>query len=249
MKYSVSSWVLICLLTQISFAQNESYQFELFTANLDGSKLSVITLEENFVFEKEFSDPISSASDLDEDGIDELLIVDSIQNNSNINFILYVFNTLDTFYLVDSIASGSSYPYETTSDMFAEQEGEIEGVILVCGNPSFDIFNSGAISNFLPVNCYKFEEAEIFPVNEEIYNVFLNENENIISYLDEFYNSSGKNCESSVKLKSAIASAYANYINAGEESVATQFLKNYYLCDDIEEFKDQINELLNEGSE
>ncbi len=41
-----------------------------------------------------------------------------------------------------------------------------------------------------------------------------------------------------------IAAVYANYINAGEKSVASQFLKNYYLCEDLEQFKQKLNELI-----
>ena len=76
---------------------------------------------------------------------------------------------------------------------------------------------------------------QFFLVNDEVYNVFINENESIINYLDDYLNDNSKNCKTSITVKAAIAAAYANYINAGEKSVASQFLKNYYLCEDLEQ--------------
>jgi hypothetical protein len=228
------------LISQISFAQNESYPFELFTANIEGTRLSVVTLEQNLIFKKDFVHPAGYTSDLDEDGINELLIIDSIPSDSRTNFKLFIFNTLDSFYLVDSINSGGLPPYETASE-------ETAGMIIVSGNPLFDLFNEGVIEYFVPINCWKYEDAALFLDNNEIYDIFISENEYLIDYIDEFYLENGVVCTTSQKMKAAIASAYVNYINAGEESVASQFLKNYYLCEDFEEFRNQVNVLINKS--
>ena len=54
----------------------------------------------------------------------------------------------------------------------------------------------------------------------------------------------GFNCSTSQLYKGIVASVYANYLNAGEQSLATQMLKKYYLCDDIELFKQEIIDLI-----
>jgi len=242
MKYQFRFCLFFSFLTQISFAQNHSYPFEFFTANIEGTNLNVITPEKNLIFKKEFFHPASYTSDIDEDGIDELIVIDSILSNGKTSFNLFVFNTLVSFYLVDSISSGSFLPYETASE-------ETAGMIIVSGNPLFEIFNKGVTEFFLPVNCWKYEDAALSLVNNEIYDIFISENEFLIDYIDKFYSENGEDCSTSLKIKPAIAAANANYINAGEESVASQFLKNYYLCDNIEEFRNQINELLSKDSE
>jgi len=230
------------LFTQTSFAQNQSYPFEFFTANIEGTKLSVITPEQKLIFQKEFVQPASHTSDMDEDGVNEMLIIDSVKINGGINFILFIYNTLDSFYLADSINSGSFLPYETASE-------ETEGLIIVTGNPSFEIFNKGVSDYFLPINCWKYENAALSLINDEIYDIFISENEYVVDYIDKFYLENGEDCNSSLKIKPAIAAAFVNYINAGEQSVASKFFKNYYLCDDIEEIENQIHVLLNKGSE
>jgi hypothetical protein len=230
------------LFTQISFAQVNSYPFEFFTAHIEGTKLSIITPEQNLIYEKDFVHPAVYTSDLDEDGINELLIVDSILSDNRINFNLFIYNTLDSFYLADSISSGSYLPYETVSE-------EVSGIIIVSGNPLFDLLNEGVEEYFIPVNCWKYEDAALILMNADIYDIFISENEFLIDYIDDIYLEYGEECSTSLKLKSAIASAYANYINAGEESVASQFLKNYYLCEDFEEFRNKISEMLNTSFE
>ncbi|OGU73513.1 MAG: hypothetical protein A2V93_06510 [Ignavibacteria bacterium RBG_16_34_14] len=226
--------LFICfLLTQISFAQKESYQFELFTASLEGTKLSVITPDENLVLEKEFFHPFSFISDLDEDDVQELLIIDSIQTNGNTGFILYVFNTIDSFYLADSINSGLIFPYETFS-------GEIEGLIIVTGNNDFSYLNKESEIKAIPINCWKFEDGEIFYVNEELYDIFITENETVLSSIDlEDIN----HCVKSTEMKSLLATVYINSLNAGEKASAENFLKTFYLCEDIEKFKEELDSL------
>ena len=66
----------------------------------------------------------------------------------------------------------------------------------------------------------------------------------VVDYLDDYFDSNVKNCNSSEQVNNIIASGYINYKNAGELSVANQFLLKYYLCTDIEDFKKKIEKLL-----
>ncbi len=131
--------------------------------------------------------------------------------------------------------------------MFSNEEG---GEIIVTGNPDFEYFDSDDDQDsdiFLPINCWKYESGQIYIVNADIYDLYIQENEEIIDYLDSFTDSGEYNCDLSRRNRSAIAAGYANYINAGELTIASQFIKKYYLCADMNEFLDNINRLLNQG--
>jgi hypothetical protein len=226
-----------CFFAELTLSQQQAeFLFESFSASIENRNLSVFNNEEELIYQKEFYNPLCYKADLDLDLSDELLVKDSVKKSGSLCFTLYVFNTLDTFYLADSIDSGEVFPFET-------EDRETGEIILVCGNPSFTLFNQGD-SAFLPLNCFRFSEAEVYKANDEVYDIFISANDAIIKYLDEFYNSAKRNCTTTEKIKPAIAAAYVNYINAGENSVANQFLKNYYLCKDINQFKDNIMELI-----
>ena len=87
------------------------------------------------------------------------------------------------------------------------------------------------------------ENNELFLVNDELYEPFIFENGNLIQLL-EYYTENRNDCFVSQSNKGIIASAYTNYINAGEQSLASQLLKKYYLCEDVELFKQQIIDLI-----
>ncbi len=74
-------------------------------------------------------------------------------------------------------------------------------------------------------------------VNDEVYDLFMNENDAIIDYLDTYFQSHENDCTNSKEVLGAIAAGYANYINAGEESSADHFLSNYYFCLDKDALK------------
>ena len=72
---------------------------------------------------------------------------------------------------------------------------------------------------------------------------FQSENESLMDYLEDYFDSNVKNCNSSEQVNNIIAAGYINYKNAGELSVANQFLLKYYLCPDILNFKQKIEKL------
>jgi hypothetical protein len=244
MKSLLSFCVFLNLLPQISFTQNEPYHL-----NFVENTLKVTTSEDTIIFKKTFSHPFIFSSDLDGDNLEEILVIDSLYNIGDTNFILYVFNTLDSMYLADSINSGSVYPYVAFP-------GEIEGLIIVSGNPDFSYLsanrqdlNDGSKMKTLPVNCWKFEDGEIFLVNRELYEIFVNENEAILSTIENFQSDYSDNCAKSKAIKSLIASAYINYLNAGENASAENFLKTFYQCDDFENFKKELDNLFYKENE
>ena len=219
------------------FAQQDTLGFDNFYLTFQNKELRVFDNNNGIIYQKKFIHPSPYTSDLNDDNSDEYLVLDSTANNGMPWFTLYIYNTKDNFSYIDSIISGTTEPYETTS-------GDLGGTIVVSGNIDFEQFNKGNDNYFIPINCWRYENSSIFLVNDEVYNVYIYENESIINYLDDYFNDNPKNCKSSDSLKAPIAAAYANYINAGEKSVASQFLKNYYLCKDLPEFRQKLNELI-----
>lgn len=223
------------------FAQDASFSFSSFDIKINGSK--ILTEDKNgaVLYEKNFEKPASFFIDLDGDNIDEFLVVDSLKKNEKLFFTLFIYNTIDAFYLVDSVYSGSIEPYNAISE-------EIGSIIIISGNSEFDIFNEQSDINVLPVNYWKYESGELFRINDEIYNGFINENDNLIEILENYISEDGSDCNVSLKLKSVIASAFANFINADEEAAASQLLSEYYLCEDVDQFKNQMLALLKKGN-
>ncbi len=204
---------------------------------IDNSLVTAFDLNGKPVYNKKFNFPQSFSSDLDGDGINEVLVEDTYRKGINTYYILYIFNTIDTFSLADSVVSGLRAPYVTGSE-------DAGGTIIVTGNPKFDSFNKDTSDIFVPVNCWMFENGELFNVNDEVYNLFIRESEGIMDFIDSYPESDAKNCSSSKILEAAIASGYVNYLNAGEKILAEQFIKKYYKCPDLNEFKKKIKALL-----
>ncbi len=233
-----SLFTLSCMLiTCLTFGQNNSYTFDPFTANLDNSLLKVTDKRGSLIFEKKFANPSCESMDLDNDGVNEFLVINSYKKGWKTFYTLYIFNTIDSFFIADSVNSGMLEPYITGSK-------EIEGEVIISGNQDFDRFNNDSTKVFLPINCWKYENGDVYIVNSDIYNLFISENEGIIDFIDDYYYSNSKDCSNLKNVISAIAAGYANYINAGDRSIAGKFLNKYYSCDDINRFKNELNNLL-----
>jgi hypothetical protein len=189
------------------------------------------------MYDKKFSNPKSFYADLDKDGINEYLVIDSLKVSNNPFFSIYVYNCADTFYLIDSIQSGALSPYLENS----KEEGSN---IIITGNIDFMQFNTDTNNYFLPINCWRLKSDNIYLVNDDIYNLFIANNNDITDYMDDYFSTNPKNCSSSDKAKAAVASVYANYLSAGEKALANQFLNNYYFCNDRIQFQQKLNEIM-----
>ena len=219
------------------FSQNKNeFVTDLFTLALNNNSLSVLDKNESQIYSNKFQNPAGYLSDLNMDGNDEFLVKDAVSVDNKARYELYIYNLLDTFFLAGKINSGTTEPYEAES-------GEIEGLIIVAGNSDFSFMNKDSEFLLLPINCWKFEEGKISIVNSEIYDSFITENNNILLTLDSFFVENGNDCNSSSRIKSFIGSAYINYLNAGENSVASNFIETYYSCDDAAQFKQELDNI------
>ncbi len=238
MKLQILIFIL-CIASLKSFSQERNYTLNIFTGRFEKNHLEVFDSTNKKVYEKTFHNPVEQLVDLDDDGVNEFLITDSYKKGDANFYTLYIYNTIDSFYVADSIRSGFIEPSERESE-------EYKGIIIVTGNYNFDIFNKDEGDKYLPIECWHYENGKISSINDQIYNIFISENDTLIDLLDTYFESHTNDCNSIVKVKGIVATVYANYLSAGEKILAAQFLKKYYRCNDIEIFKQKLNELLQE---
>ncbi|MGE5436824.1 MAG: hypothetical protein ACM3O3_06315 [Syntrophothermus sp.] len=232
------SILFIIILYSASFAQDTTFTFDDYNISVTNGILSVEDSAAGLTFTKKFSNPVVDVIDLDDDGVNEILIKDFTVQNSKNNYSIYVCKDLENgFAISDSIESGSVEPYSISSDSME--------YVLVTGNPKFDKYNENNEEVYSPINCWKYEGNQLVLINDEFYDIFINENENIINYLDEYFDVNKKDCNSSKAVLAAIVSAYINYLNAEEHTLALQIIQNYYFCTDKDNFKKQLD-ILNE---
>ena len=219
------------------YSQNGIYDYGSYYVKMDNSTLMAFHSDSTIFYQKKFTNPQDFAVDLDSDNVNEIVIIDFDSINNKKNYSIFVYNTLDSLYLVDSINSGSTEPYQVFSK-------ELNTTLLVSGNAAFDSLNTIDSLSYLPLNFWKFEDGALFLANASVYDLYITENDNIIDLVEEFYLQNGKTCESTQKIKGAIASGFVNYYNSGELTFASQFLKNYYLCSNIDDFRKFLNKAL-----
>jgi hypothetical protein len=219
------------------YCQGRTYIYDLFTAKIENSHLQVLDKDKHLVLEKIFNEPYDLSVDLEGNGNEEYLVVDHFKKDDKDHYTLYIFNTVDSFYLKDSIYSGYVEPYHTNSE-------EAGGIIIITGNPKFDSLNAPNNDVYLPINCWQYGKGEISLVNDKIYKLFISENDTMMDVLESYFDSNGADCKSTVFMKGLIASVYANFMHAGDKLLAAQFLRRYYHCDDIDDFRKRLNSLL-----
>ena len=225
--------LLLLIIYSNSFSQANNFDVGNFSFTLNNAVLSALK-DDSLIYIKNFVNPAIDSTDLDNDGINELEIIDSTNSSGQAFYTIYIYSTLDSFYLADSIYSGITMPY------LAESE-DVNGKIIVTGSPFFDHYNDESGTSFSPINCWNYESGEVFDVNDEVYDLFMDENDSIIDYLDNYFQLKEYNCTNSKEVLGAIVTAYTNYIHAGEESAAQQFFSTYYYCLDAENFKKELN--------
>jgi hypothetical protein len=237
-RYSIPLLSIFLLSFSFNVLSQTKTEFtsELFQIFLIDNNLTVQTKEGIEIYSKDFQNPSAYTFDIDSDGIDELFLIDTL---NTLEYLLNLYNLLDTFYLAAEINSGTIDPYRISL-------GEIEGLIIVTGNSDFSYLNEHSNIKTLPINCWKYEDGELFSVNEELYEIFISENENLLSILEE---EEITNCDKSKQYKSIISSIFVNYLNAGEITSADNFLLTFYKCEDLNSFKLELEQILTKGKD
>ena len=229
--------LFLFFLACLTYAQNEVYDYGNYYLRVENSTLEAFGKDSTLIYQKQFFNPQFFTVDLDSDYVNEVVVIDNNNINKRKNYTLFVFNTLDSLYIADSINSGSMEPYQVYSK-------ELNTILLATGNAALDSLNTIDSLSYLPLNFWKFEDGALYLANVSVYDPYISENDNIIDLIEEYYLQNGKSCESTRKIKGAIASGFINYMVIGEKTFASQFLKNYYLCSDFDAFKQLLMKTL-----
>ncbi|MFA6597752.1 MAG: hypothetical protein WCS69_08515 [Ignavibacteriaceae bacterium] len=224
---------LFLLLVVAGFGQNSGKN--IFEPKLEKGKLTVTDVAGKIIFEKSFTEPVEFFVDLSNGPNAEYLIRDKINEKGKPKYYAFIYCITDSFYLIDSVYSGVYEPVPFYSE-------EIARTLLLTGKPEFDSLCSAFEQEyFSAVTCLQLEDGKLFNVDDLVYDVFLQENEPVISFIESSWGGSSKDCSVSEEIKSAVATVYINYVNAGEKVLARQFLNDYYLCPDKEAFKNFLD--------
>jgi len=222
----ILGFLLLCIVV----GKGQSSPPKVFEPKLENNKVSVVNSSGEIIFEKYFNDPTELFVNLSDGSVTEYLIRDKIVERGIPKYSAFIYSITDSFYLIDSVYSGVYEPAPFYSN-------ELERTLLLTGNTAFDsLYSPLEHEYFSPVSCLLYEDGGLFNANDLVYEIFLQENEQIISYVESSWSGSNKNCATSMELRSAIVAAYVNYLNAGEKVLARQFLNDYYLCPDKESF-------------
>lgn len=224
---------LLLLSAVVGFGQYN--RKNIFEPKLENNKLTVADTSGKTIFEKHFNEPAEFFVELSNGPEIEYLIRDKKIVNGIPKYFAFVYSITDAFSLIDSLYSGVYEPVPFYSD-------ELDRTLLLTGNPDFDsLCSSFEHEYFSSINCMVIEEGKLYNVNDLVYDVYLQENEQAISFIESTWSGSAKDCSTSTEIKSAVAAVYVNYLNAGEKVLARQFLNDYYLCPDKESFKNFLD--------
>jgi hypothetical protein len=230
----ISSFLLFLFFFCETGAQQKVLEYDSYRIDLKGNSLEIFS-GETLIHKKTFHNPAEYTTDLDNDGIEEFLIIDRSGSEGSELFRMYIYNTIDSVYLADTINSGYIEPYVTVSE-------ELEEIVIISGNTDF--MQADFAGLHIPINVLKYESGELFLINDELYDIFITENEEILEYLQNYFYGRDVTCSNSREVQDAIAAAYANYINAGEPTLASQLITKYYNCNDKDAFIEQLNNLV-----
>jgi hypothetical protein len=205
---------------------------------IQGTTLVVKDQSDNLVYQKQFHSPVGKFVDFDNDSLNEYFVVDTKSDGSYIYYTGYIFCQKDSFYLADSIYSGITEPSVTVSE-------ENNTTVLIAGQSELDSLNILYSSNvfYTSFNCFRFSDCKLYNANDEFYDIFVDDNDFLISYIEKEYNISSKNCAKTNSLKPAIAVLYLNLLKASEISMAKQVINSCYFCDDKEDFIKYLKDL------
>jgi hypothetical protein len=220
----------------VLFAQAENYEFDNFTVTVQKNILSVKSVSGETIYTRQFDNLKEFTSDLDGDSIPEFCVSEEMKNGNNTIYKMLVYNTVDTFTLADSLESLNMEPYSVAD----EDSGQL---VFVAADTNFLRF-AGDVPVTAAVNCYEFDGLNFVQINDQIYDIFMRQNEEIVDSLDNFFDDNSNDCASSKKVLSLIASLYVNYKNADENSISLHLLNKYYFCSDLLDFKSKLDGLL-----
>ncbi len=188
---------------------------------------------------KEFAGPINHLFiDFNSDGTEELFIEETQKINKQNFYYTYIYATGDSVFLIDSIGSGIMKPYHEFSE-------EFNSLILVTGDVYVDLLITLSPGKTLisPKVYWLYDGKEFFSIEEEMYDEYLAENEELILTLPALKKEHSEDCAFAKNYRGLLLTIYMNYIFANELTLANKFISNYYNCEDFKQIIDNLNEI------
>jgi hypothetical protein len=230
--------IFMLLVSNSVFSQSENYEFDGFSVSVNENMVTAKLSSGEVFYSAKFNNLTESLVDLDNDSLPEFCVTTKNITGKNEYYKVYVFNAVDSFYLADSLESLNIEPYT----IIDEESGKS---YLVTGNPALKKIAGKNEEKIYPsIDCYGYDGNAFFRANDQVYDVFMQANEELLDSVDVFYKSNAMDCSKSNGITSCIAAVYLNYKNANEDSMALHFLNKYYFCNDIMEFKARLGGLL-----
>lgn len=231
-RMSISVFVIILFLLSFEiFSQADTINFDSYRVIFSPVNIYVTDINDDTIYTMNYHNAYHLTADLDNSGTEELIIIDSLSGSGYPEYILYLYVT-DDFRFIDSLISPVVEPYQAYTE-------DIESMLIVTGDDRFTDFLTGDIMQ-LPIICWAFDGEYLVNVNNLVYDVFISENDYLTDFISENNRLKGEPCQVSISRLSAIVSVYVNYLNAGENSLAEQFINLFYLCEDKELLKRRL---------
>ncbi len=176
--------------------------------------------------------------DLDGDGIEEAFIIDNKGSNLLPNYTLYVFSLYRELEFVDSIYSGRVEPT-------AEFNEEMNATLLSVGIHQMDslLFLQAQDTLIVPRKYYVYDGYDLINISYDLYSLYMDQNNSLLSDFPNLMENGKIDCERGDRLIGVIFTIYYNYLQAAEESSATNFLKSYQICSKFSKLKSLLDTL------
>ena len=185
-----------------------------------------------------FHSPELYRLDLDGDDIEEIVIIDNNLKENAPDYTLYIFSTDEGLELADSLYSGRLEPIIEFSE-------ELNATLLCTGIHQLDslLFLTGQDTIITPRKYSLYDGSEIINVSNDLYSLYLTQNDALLDDYPNLVENGTMDCAEGDKVLSLIFTVYYNYIQAGEQSLANNFLATYHSCPKFSKLKRLLDSL------
>lgn len=221
-----------------SFVQDTIQNFSVEIVIAKGNFTLIIKeLKKGKIYQKKFFNPNLVFYDLDGDGIDEAVVIDSVESNERTSFSIYVYSFFPKFEFCDSINIGKYAPE------FYDLNSEAGYFIKVYDDRFENMF--GSTFPLLPILFYNLVDKTLMLDSEYSYEEYENEIDNLLNLLDDAKHGFDCNDFNARKdIQKIIGVIYADLIYMNRTFDLTKFVQQNYPCTDANELIEELRNIL-----
>lgn len=208
------------------------------TVSLEGTQLVARDSVGQVAVSWRFHAPEMYRLDLNGDDIEEIVIIDNALSDTIPDYTLYLFSVEDGLELADSLYSGRLEP-------LIEFNEELNATLLCTGIHQLDslLYLTGQDTIITPRKYSLYDGTEIINVSSDLYSLYLTQNDALLDDYPNLVENGEMDCAGGDKLLSLIFTVYYNYLQAGELSLANNFLGTYHTCPKFSKLKGLLDSL------